>query len=178
MHLFIKTHRRSLHGSLGAQSHLWLTCVMRVLQVKKSRPLLLPYLFLFVDHLLVAKFVEAGDTLRWEIPLKPHLPQEHVQRESPHHETRVERESGPQGLHAGPGVSPSFNVSAVECRRQKQHGRFWLRIIIIIGPWQQAGKFELPRRVGECHRWQINTKSFETTLLRGVVYSPAGSLTP
>lgn len=124
MHSFIKTHIHSLSIGLWSQSHLWLTCVMRVLQVKKSRPLLFPYLLLFIDHVLVPKFVEARGTLRWEISLKPHLPQEHVQRESSHHETRVERESGPQGLHAGPGVSPSFNVSAVEFGRQKQHGRF------------------------------------------------------
>ncbi|TNN81415.1 hypothetical protein EYF80_008471 [Liparis tanakae] len=54
-------------------------------------------------HLLV----EAAGLLRRQGPLEAHLTQEHVQREGAHHETRTEGESGSEGLHAGPAVSPS-----------------------------------------------------------------------
>ena len=80
--------------------------MMRVFQVEKSRPLLLPcfqvvlQLFLVVMHI-----VRADGLLCWQGSLKPHLPQKHVQCEGSHHETRVEGESGSEGLHAGPGVS-------------------------------------------------------------------------
>lgn len=94
------------------------TFMMRVLQVEKSRPLLLPYLpFLLELLLVVMKFIELGGLLFWQSPLKPHLPQKHVQCEGPHHKTRIEGESGSEGLHAGPGVS----LSVV------QLGRCWVR---------------------------------------------------
>lgn len=79
--------------------------MMGVLQVEESRPLLLPYLRLFLELQLVAlRSVQADGVLDGRTSLKPHLPQKHVQREGSHHETRIEGESGSEGLHAGPGV--------------------------------------------------------------------------
>lgn len=103
--------------SFGHKVHIWRTCMMRVLQVEKSRPLLFPYLLVFLELLLVvAKFVKVGELSF----LKPHLPQKHVQCEGSHHETRIERESGSQGLHGGPGVTLSFNLAGAEYERERE----------------------------------------------------------
>lgn len=102
--------------SFGHKVHIWRTCMMRVLQVEKSRPLLLPYLLVFLELLLVvAKFVKVGELSF----LKPHLPQKHVQCEGSHHETGIERESGSQGLHGGPGVTLSFNLAGAEYEKER-----------------------------------------------------------
>lgn len=50
------------------------------------------------------KFVK-GALLSSHSPLEPHLPQEQVQCQDPHHKTRIEREPGSEGLHVGSGVS-------------------------------------------------------------------------
>lgn len=85
--------------------HSFSTCVMRVLQVEQSRPLLLPDLPLLLDLLLVVvEFLVAGGLLCGQALLKPHLPQKHVQGERAHHKARVEGEPGPEGLHAGPAA--------------------------------------------------------------------------
>lgn len=79
--------------------------MMGVLQVEESRPLLLPYLRLFLElSLVVLRSVQVGVVLDGRTSLKPHLPQKHVQCEGSHHEARIEGESGSKGLHAGLGV--------------------------------------------------------------------------
>lgn len=80
--------------------------MVRVVEVEESGPLLLPDLVLLG---LLMRSVRAGGLLRWHRPLKPHLPQKHVQREGPHHEARIEGEPGSEGLHALSHSVWSFN---------------------------------------------------------------------
>ncbi len=122
---------------------------MRVLQVEQSRPLHLPHLLVVPGMLLVVVGrEEAGGQLRRQTPLKPHLPQEHVQREGSHHEARIKRESGSEGLHAaGPGLSPSQSVSTCQVLSERhKHGHKFHDA----GPRSPAAvHFPSPRRVGE-----------------------------
>lgn len=93
----------------------WRTCMMRVLQVEKRGSLLLPDLLVFLQLLpVVPQFVVGRDISLKETFLEPYLSQKHVQCDGSHHEPDVETESGPQDLHAGPGVSVSFNFD--RCR--------------------------------------------------------------
>lgn len=95
---------------------------MRVLEVEQSRPLLLPDLpllllqllqQLLVLVLLVVVVVRAGGLGCRQALLKPHLPQEHVQGEGPHHEARIEREPGSEGLHYSWTTSPFSSCLSV-----------------------------------------------------------------
>lgn len=98
---------------------MWRTCVMRVFQVEERGPLLLPDLLVLLQLLLF--FPEFGRTiLRQETFLKPHLAKKGVQRDGPHHEAGVKGESGPQDLHAGPGVS-----LPIRCLTADQVDRCW-----------------------------------------------------
>lgn len=74
-----------------------------VLQVEQSRPIFLPELLLLVVLLreVSVGLERAAGLQSRRSPLKPHLPQKHVQGEGPHHKPRKKRESGSEGLHAG-----------------------------------------------------------------------------
>lgn len=93
------------------------TYVVGVLQVEQSRPLLLPYLRLVLERLLVTMEFAEGHVLKSHGPLKPPLPQKHVQCQDSHRKTRIEGESGSEDLHAGLGErnnSASFNLTGAE----------------------------------------------------------------
>lgn len=106
------------HGLVKAawlRRSTWRTCVTRVLQVEKRRSLLLPHLLVFLQLLLELPQMVVGKAIsRKETFLKPQLAQEDVQRDGSHHEAEIERESGSQDLHAGPGVSLSINLTGAE----------------------------------------------------------------
>lgn len=125
---------------------------MRVIQVKQSGPLFLPYPLVFVQLLLLDnKFPIAFGLLR---PLKPNLPQEHVQCEGPHHKTRIKGESGTRGLHAGPGVLQLITVAAA----QPKGGKNWS---------------EYNAMLESC--WCIRGCTCVTPRVRGMVNSPAAT---
>lgn len=98
--------------------------MIRVPQVEKSRPLLLPFCPVVLLY-CVMDFDEAGGLLCWQSPLKPHLPQKHVQCEGSHNETQIKGDSGAEGLHAGPGGSLSLSLNWGRCWVRdwdRQHG--------------------------------------------------------
>lgn len=123
---------------------IWRTWMMRMFQVEKSRPLLLPYLVFVKLLLVVTKFVEGRGMLCWERFLKPHLSQKHVECEGSNHETRIKGESGSQGLHDGPGVSLSFNLAGAEYDTERAINGFATK-----APTTSC-KLSVPRRVGDC----------------------------
>lgn len=94
---------------------MWRTCVVRVLQVEKRRSLLLPHLLVFLQLLLgLPEIVEGCTISRMQTFLKPYLAQKDVECDGSHHEAKIKRESGPQDLHAGPGVSLPINLTGAE----------------------------------------------------------------
>ncbi len=69
-----------------------------MIEVEESRPLLLPVLVFFFNHLQQAFLVGLGFN-RTHVPREPNLTQEHVQGARAHHKAHVERGARAESFH-------------------------------------------------------------------------------